>query len=173
MAAQTASLGAQRLAASTEKPPLCRRPSPPGSRRAQRLAASTEKPLAEQASRKAASFGAQRLAASTEKPHVAWSEDNPTRLVLNALRHQRKNHKEFAAGVKIIYECSTPCGINGKTTLRLASQSTANSGAQRLAASTEKPPQHTPKTANLRTVLNALRHQRKNHQSEIDSIAFL
>ncbi len=108
---------------------------------------------------------AQRLAASTEKPLCINQRSAVCPFVLNALRHQRKNHlrslrltshrtrlcaQRLAASTEkphysgnsassVSVKCSTPCGINGKTTRSNASSPTCNACAQRLAASTEKP----------------------------------
>ena len=60
-------------------------------------------------------------------------------------------------------KCSTPCGINGKTTPDSRSSMNVLPRAQRLAASTEKPRSAHHNMKILHHVLNALRHQRKNH----------
>ena len=85
--------------------------------------------------------GAQRLAASTEKPPTRLAGKSAPQVVLNALRHQRKNHEPKSIASVSWPLCSTPCGINGKTT---------GQGYERLRV--------------LPAVLNALRHQRKNHR---------
>ncbi len=155
--------------------------------------------------------GAQRLAASTEKPLTPKSTSimrvhvlnalrrqrknhfrrsgrvGVTHRVLNALRHQRKNHHVRAMVCMPLSWCSTPCGINGKTTSPRSNSHRRIQRAQRLAASTEKPPSEKPSAKPDRAgaqrlaastekpllkpksiillgdVLNALRHQRKNH----------
>ncbi len=86
---------------------------------------------------------AQRLAASTEKPPIRSRWLMPFGRVLNALRHQRKNHLSIARIISSRSLCSTPCGINGKTT--------------RFDRSTDQ---------KCDFVLNALRHQRKNHREK-------
>ena len=83
---------AQRLAASTEKPPSPRSCVTPATKCAQRLAASTEKPHKKKVCLNSRLFRAQRLAASTEKPHSHQLRAVRIGRVLNALRHQRKNH---------------------------------------------------------------------------------
>ena len=82
---------------------------------------------------------AQRLAASTEKPQPICLDPLDLLRVLNALRHQRKNHWIILPLSHSYSPCSTPCGINGKTTIAA------------------------PKSSVVDNVLNALRHQRKNH----------
>ncbi len=59
--------------------------------------------------------------------------------MLNALRHQRKNHKATIITGPPFSLCSTPCGINGKTTPLRFPKTVRSYCAQRLAASTEKP----------------------------------
>ncbi len=141
MAAQTALLGAQRLAASTEKPPERDAIHGPGFACAQRLAASTEKPRGIACSFRLFCKGAQRLAASTEKPPFMSATLPPFMTsVLNALRHQRKNHPLGRNPIHSVPTCSTPCGINGKTTRFTRPSLLRMASAQRLAASTEKPP---------------------------------
>ncbi len=114
----------------------------PNSSSAQRLAASTEKPPIPFARLGLVQDRAKRLAASTEKPRKSGKKDDskvqvvlnalrhqrknhslsrrdciPIRFVLNALRHQRKNHTVTIPRMRISSRgCSTPCGINGKTT---------------------------------------------------------
>ena len=142
MAAQTASLGAQRLAASTEKPhrfPIGRVSAAIvlNALRHQRKNHSMQVrwPFEPQ-------LGAQRLAASTEKPRPVRVGNDRITGVLNALRHQRKNHR---------------VGVSARGSRQ------RDSSAQRLAASTEKPRNFCCRQFVGSDVLNALRHQRKNH----------
>ncbi len=90
-------------------------------------------------------------------------------VVLNALRHQRKNHLAIACSLLAAFRCSTPCGINGKTTRA------ANRFLMRLKrvlnALRHQRKNHWTRARYVlprRRVLNALRHQRKNHSNGID-----
>ncbi len=85
------------------------------------------------------------------------------RKVLNALRHQRKDHHENLANQAAFCRCSTPCGINGRTIRSTDRGSRCSLGAQRLAASTEGPWCRRLPVVSWTVVLNALRHQRKDH----------
>ena len=111
-------------------------------------------------------LGAQRLVASTEKPLVGVIRIGSKALpVLNALRHQRKNHQ----GCTCRIDRHSTRVLNALRHQRKNHQVNhgkplASLRAQRLAASTEKPLDRTRNVGYGRLVLNALRHQRKNHQ---------
>jgi len=83
--------------------------------------------------------------------------------VLNAFRHQRKNHKLVEIERNRRDRCSTPFGINERTTGFFLLLLIAATSAQRLSASTKEPqtPLHRERAGP--DVLNAFRHQRKNH----------
>ena len=130
---------AQRLAASTEEPRSRPPATCPAISGAQRLAASTEEPLDVGLKFDGPITRAQRLAASTEEPPGGPETGAENTLVLNALRHQRKNHRSSLVPSPCVRTCSTPCGINGRTTSSTHSQSPQPCCAQRLAASTEEP----------------------------------
>jgi len=68
---------------------------------------------------------AQRLSASTKEPQYISFQDFFGTKVLNAFRHQRKNHLQRIADWHYLLKCSTPFGINERTTVRdpLASSS--------------------------------------------------
>jgi len=83
--------------------------------------------------------------------------------VLNALRHQRKEHSVAGAGVALVLMCSTPYGINGRNTASNRSAVPQSRSAQRLTASTEGTPDAQFTAGKHLHVLNALRHQRKEH----------
>ncbi len=109
--------------------------------RAQRLAASTEKPLVAGPCGRCLASCAQRLAASTEKPQCDGINDH---VVLKCSTPCGINGKTTHMVTRLgssCFQCSTPCGINGKTTA-LASNNFLG----------------------FTRVLNALRHQRKNHK---------
>ena len=86
---------------------------------------------------------AQRLSASEEESLVtAVASRRSVCRVLNAFRHQRKNHTECASGrCHSMASCSTPFGIRGRIT--------------------HGRPCHCRRCMQ---VLNAFRHQRKNHR---------
>ncbi len=84
--------------------------------------------------------------------------------MLNALRHQRKNHARDEAAVTGLSECSTPCGINGKTTKRPeVALYCIFDVLNALRHQRKNHRQHNATCRLGRVVLNALRHQRKNH----------
>ena len=58
-------------------------------------------------------------------------------LVLNAFRHQRKEHGRIGEGMTRPLMCSTPFGINGRNTAALNAGALSGRSAQRLSASTE------------------------------------
>ena len=87
---------------------------------------------------------AQRLSASTEGTREHDNEDRGVLAVLNAFRHQRKEHR------------------GRSTSARMASC------AQRLSASTEGTQKLTPAMQAMLKVLNAFRHQRKEHAAWFD-----
>ncbi len=156
---------------------------------AQRLAASTEKPQPALSLSDRSSSGAQRLAASTEKPPVdkmlerrktmkcstpcgingkttnipsstscAYSRcstpcgiNGKTTRISDASRHNGSG-------------CSTPCGINGKTTSVLPLADGRGSWCSTPCGINGKTTKHGRRATQLHRVLNALRHQRKNHR---------
>ena len=138
--------------------------------------------------RPTASGCAQRLSASTEGTRGLATFTTKTKKVLNAFRHQRKEHSRRGDKVCMTEMCSTPFGINGRNTTSIAAASLAVFGAQRLSASTEGTlaprgffvaarscaqrlsastegtrPRRVP-AESLCGVLNAFRHQRKEHE---------
>ncbi len=133
-------LGAQRLAASTEKPRSSIH------RRGRIRMCSTPCGINGKTTGKAGSLPRASWKCSTPcgiNGKTTYGDDQRRGLwlyVLNALRHQRKNHGNTNYGFDLSYECSTPCGINGKTTHGQTRLQQAPWRAQRLAASTEKPP---------------------------------
>ena len=84
-------------------------------------------------------------------------------VVLNAFRHQRKEHETDTAWKNRLKSCSTPFGINGRNTIAKHCPKYAVSSAQRLSASTEGTPDRRGPGGAQRDVLNAFRHQRKEH----------
>jgi len=91
-----------------------------------------------------------------------WSGRVPE--VLNAFRHQRKNHHTRQIDPEFLRPCSTPFGINERTTRTGIGSMTNTCGAQRLSASTKEPRDPRLRGGSGRGVLNAFRHQRKNHE---------
>ena len=87
--------------------------------------------------------------------------------VLNAFRHQGKNHAGGKGPCRIldVMGCSTPFGIKARITRRSArAVAPAGSCAQRLSASRQESPSTSATTRPRETdVLNAFRHQGKNH----------
>ena len=137
---------------------------------------------------------AQRLSASTNE-HTARTSPRRQRLtVLNAFRHQRTNDTAPASACRSSMVCSTPFGINERTTRmfhrsrrrRISAQRLSAStnepltrwmyrrsldrSAQRLSASTNEPPRITRRLKVLQ-VLNAFRHQRTNDTLSRDADA--
>ena len=86
-------------------------------------------------------WSAQRLTASTEGTRQTASQRGPSRAVLNALRHQRKEHRLPLLVAESVYGCSTPYGINGRNTQGRRGVPSPPACAQRLTASTEGTPQ--------------------------------
>ncbi len=86
-------------------------------------------------------------------------------IVLNAFRHQRRNHHTIGSIAARTIQCSTPFGINeGITTTGLTSIAWGVC-AQRLSASTKESPFSVGLVGAVAEVLNAFRHQRRNHPS--------
>ena len=132
------------------------------------------------------SKSAQRLSASTEGTLLPHRDCKQFSLVLNAFRHQRKEHPRSEPRRQARMLCSTPFGINGRNTPSESATTLKSWCAQRLSASTEGTPGDgdgkdvangcsTPFGINGRNtsviaslcrlfdVLNAFRHQRKEH----------
>ena len=134
---------AQRLSASTNEPQTARlflRHRV----RAQRLSASTNEPRRNGCRRPYRRSGpscAQRLSASTNEPLSEPASDDWYARVLNAFRHQRTNHMMQARSLGRVSVCSTPFGINERTT-RATRSRTWPLSAQRLSASTNEPLAH-------------------------------
>ena len=161
---------------------------------AQRLSASTEGTLGPWPSRIPAR-GAQRLSASTEGTRAVGRLDQQRDDVLNAFRHQRKEHEAGGGFIgrfghvlnafrhqrkEHIWQCdspparsrcSTPFGINGRNTARERDRTPCHRSAQRLSASTEGTPLDALRYLVMSIVLNAFRHQRKEHASHADKTA--
>ncbi len=134
---------------------------------AQRLSASTEGTRPASDLRCGTLFSAQRLSASTEGTHVQPLDTGTRWPVLNAFRHQRK---ELTVRRVRLHDravtCSTPFGINGRNTRpATVAACSAAQRAQRLSASTEGTPRPSGDLSSLARVLNAFRHQRKEHQA--------
>jgi len=154
---------------------------------AQRLSASTEGTPSSTVLQPLARYGAQRLSASTEGTQKGRTMNEDQRLVLNAFRHQRKEHPVRSLGRRTARDraqrlsastegtlegppgcgksarCSTPFGINGRNTngRRRPGPAAAVLNAFRHQRKEHLPP---PPTRLIRPVLNAFRHQRKEHQ---------
>ena len=133
------------------------------------------------------SRSAQRLSASTEGSQGLLGGHLGNHVVLNAFRHQRKDHElkpwillvraqcstPFGINGRLtfdrdfflegIYLCSTPFGINGRITSSSGGRASGGTSAQRLSASTEGSLAGLLAVDGERDVLNALRHQRKDH----------
>ena len=84
--------------------------------------------------------------------------------VLNAFRHQRKEHAAWFSTVVPIQTCSTPFGINGRNTRPRRAH---GRGRHVLNAFRHQRKEHWCKVYNAQSangfVLNAFRHQRKEH----------
>jgi len=181
------------------------------------------------------SFCAQRLSASTKESHAAQQHVAADEVVLNAFRHQRRNHRRLpvlrdpdrlcstpfginegitnrqhdstaansrcstpfginegitgmrlrrllhalpcstpfginegitngrVATTRIGIKCSTPFGINEGITLPSTTRASRSECAQRLSASTKESHSYWALPVTTRPVLNAFRHQRRNH----------
>jgi len=72
----------------------------------------------------------------TTTPHSA---ERVLEKVLNAFRHQRKNHGGGLGGCAVDGQCSTPFGINERTTWTSDNITLNGYSAQRLSASTKEP----------------------------------
>ena len=132
---------------------------------------------------------AQRLSASTEGTHSPPSRSDRSPECSTPFGINGRNTTGSIAEMSA-FMCSTPFGINGRNTLsrrptllppvcaqRLSASTegthidlpetkTAAACAQRLSASTEGTRRCLPRTASGREVLNAFRHQRKEHPGE-------
>ncbi len=157
---------AQRLTASKEESPRRRR-----ARRVQACVCSTPYGIKGRitpalSARVRRSSSAQRLTASTEESRGIASDRGQVRLVLNALRHQRKNHSTAMRGHAQLSTCAqrlTASKEESPAYDRLGS-SHGVMCAQRLTASTEESRGCRLERCRRSAVLNALRHQRKNHR---------
>ena len=130
---------AQRLSASTEGTTTCRGGTAINC--AQRLSASTEGTHVVERLQRLRGSSAQRLSASTEGTLAATQIDRSKAVA-----------------------CSTPFGINGRNTGRVArSPHATDRCAQRLSASTEGTRAVLRLAKRTGRVLNAFRHQRKEH----------
>ena len=89
-------------------------------------------------------------------------------LVLNAFRHQRTNHQEIYKIWRAQRECSTPFGINERTTVGGSDVADVHQvlNAFRHQRTNHIPPPSTSPT--ICCVLNAFRHQRTNHRQTLD-----
>jgi len=130
---------------------------------AQRLSASTKEPLGIHSGGNSSPLCAQRLSASTKEPLLRVLILRRAGTVLNAFRHQRKNHEtehERAAKARSAQRLSA----STKEPLATAPIEVSGlAGAQRLSASTKEPPYSSCRLWREWSVLNAFRHQRKNH----------
>ncbi len=108
---------------------------------------------------------AQRLSASTKESLAGFANLRGAYGVLNAFRHQRKNHLRLGIIRVRKLLCSTPFGINERITCQRQTVETCPACAQRLSASTKESPPSPVCRLVIHVVLNAFRHQRKNHFS--------
>ncbi len=154
--------GAQRLSASTEGT-LWPGPGIWPIRCAQRLSASTEGTPVQRVSQFLPGFCAQRLSASTEGTPARGSWSPGSACVLNAFRHQRKEHLDNMPLRNQEELCSTPFGINGRNTTRRATQPQSLFRCSTPFGINGRNTSGLGFCARCDAVLNAFRHQRKEH----------
>jgi len=107
--------------------------------------------------------GAQRLSASTKEPLRAYRSRSTTENVLNAFRHQRKNHTRSNTTSRRTKKCSTPFGINERTTpSAVVDRRDIQSCSTPFGINERTTSRHSEPSSPV-AVLNAFRHQRKNH----------
>ena len=155
---------AQRLSASTEGSPAPSTRFTVTVRRAQRLSASTEgSPQARcQPGHRSGVLNAFR---HQRKDHVIpFTQRAPVRSVLNAFRHQRKDHYRETALTVGRYSSAQRLSASTEGSRRpTPPDRDDHRGAQRLSASTEGSQTALVNDRHLTQVLNSFRHQRKDH----------